>query len=66
MIVDIPIVQWHLTILKKGRSGEPKRHPWGPITSKKQSTLNPQTEKQLNAGRVGRMIHSSTLLIPYP
>jgi hypothetical protein len=50
---------------EKERSEDPKSHPGVPITSEKQTpSLNPQIEKQLTMGRIGRMTHSSTLLIP--
>jgi hypothetical protein len=65
LIIDIPIPQQWPTTLKKEDQGTPKGTNRMPFEKKKPS-LNPQREKQLTIGRMGKMTHSSALSIPAP
>jgi hypothetical protein len=52
---------------EEGKSGDPKKSPMGSQNQwEAKPSLNPQIEKQLTMGRVGKMTCSSTVLIPCP
>jgi hypothetical protein len=67
-IADIPIAQQQPTTLTKRKTKRPqKTHKRGSHNQREtKPSLNPQTEKQLTTGRMGRMICSLTFLIPSP